>query len=145
MKAIVQRVHQAKVEVEEKVVGEIEKGYLIYICFEKDDTYKVMDKLIHKILNLRIFEDDQEKMNFSLADVQGSILSISQFTLSWDGKKGHRPSFDGSMPPNDAKIFYKMFNDKLKAAGVNVQIGAFGKQMNVSSINDGPVTFFLDY
>ncbi|MBD67116.1 MAG: D-tyrosyl-tRNA(Tyr) deacylase [Halobacteriovoraceae bacterium] len=145
MKAVVQRVHSAQVEVNQKVVGKIGQGYLIYICFELGDTKQNMEKLIKKILNLRVFEDENEKMNLSLSDVSGQILSVSQFTLSWDGKKGHRPSFDKSMPPNEAKVMYKFFNDELKKAGIQLEMGRFGAQMNVSSINDGPVTFFLDY
>jgi D-tyrosyl-tRNA(Tyr) deacylase len=101
--------------------------------------------LYSKILNLRIFEDDKGKMNLNISQVNGAILSISQFTLSWDGKKGHRPSFDKSMPPEKAKVYYAIFNKKLADAGIKVERGVFGEQMDVSLINDGPVTFHLEY
>jgi D-tyrosyl-tRNA(Tyr) deacylase len=145
MKVVLQRVKQAKVVVEQKTVGEIEQGYLLLVCFEKDDDDKKMDTCIQKILNLRIFEDDKGKMNLNISQVNGAILSISQFTLSWDGKKGHRPSFDKSMPPEKAKVYYAIFNKKLADAGIKVERGVFGEQMDVSLINDGPVTFHLEY
>lgn len=144
MKAIIQRVHSAHVEVDSEVVGKISKGYLIYICFESGDDKNQLQELTEKIHKLRIFEDDKGKMNLSLSQVKGQILSISQFTLSWDGKKGHRPSFDKSMPPTDAKIYYKLFNDSLRSYGHDVQMGKFGAEMQVFSQNDGPVTFILN-
>lgn len=145
MKAVIQRVKEAKVIVDEKVSGEIGQGFLVYICFESGDKIESIDQIIHKIINLRIFNDQEQKMNLNIKQIAGSILSVSQFTLSWDGKKGHRPSFDKSMKPMDAKIFYRTFNDKLQEQGIKVAKGIFGAEMLVESINDGPVTFFLEY
>lgn len=145
MKILVQRVKQASVEVEEKIVGEINSGLLLYVCFEATDTMEIMDQAIKKIINLRIFEDGKSRMNQNISQANGDVLSVSQFTLSWDGKKGHRPSFDKSMPPNQAKIYYRTFNDKLSAEGLKVEMGIFGADMQVRSQNDGPVTFFLDF
>lgn len=145
MKAVVQRVLEASVKINGNINGEIGPGFLIYICFEEGDTKESLEAMIHKITNLRIFEDEEQKMNLNISQAGGSILSISQFTLSWDGKKGHRPSFDKSMSPNQAKLMYRNFNDKLEALGIPLEKGIFGAEMKVASINDGPVTFFLDY
>lgn len=145
MKVIIQRVKEAKVVVDEETIGEIDHGYLLYVCFEASDDETHIEKAIKKIAALRIFEDDKGKMNKNILDVNGSILSISQFTLSWDGKKGNRPSFDLSMEPNKAKIYYRLFNNKLKSQGIKTEIGAFGAGMKVYSINDGPVTFSLSF
>jgi len=145
MKVIIQRVKEAKVEIEHKVVGAIEHGFLLYVCFEDGDQSEAIDKAITKIVNLRIFEDGDHRMNHNIQQANGSILSISQFTLSWDGKKGHRPSFDRSMAPNSAKLFYRKFNDKLEELGIPLAKGQFGAEMKVHSINDGPVTFFLSF
>ncbi len=145
MKVLIQRVKEASVEVDSKVIGSIEHGFLLYVCFEESDIPEKLELAVNKIKNLRIFPDDNDKMNFNILQAGGKVLSISQFTLSWDGKKGHRPSFDKSMPPNDAKIFYRNFNDALEQEGVTVEKGRFGADMKVSSINDGPVTFFLEY
>ena len=145
MKAVVQRVSKANVTVNSNIVGEINNGFLIYICFEQNDTMETIDTIVKKIINLRVFEDSAGKMNSNILQNQGSILSISQFTLSWDGKKGHRPSFDKSMAPNQAKVFYRKFNDLLEQEIGNIQKGIFGAEMQVESINDGPVTFLLEY
>ena len=144
MKVLVQRVKKASVVIQDETVGEINKGFLLYVCFEANDTMEKLDKAVTKILNLRIFEDSKAKMNQNIIDVKGEILSVSQFTLSWDGKKGHRPSFDKSMSPNEAKIFYRTFNDKLSEK-CSLKKGLFGAEMQVYSQNDGPVTFFLDF
>ncbi len=144
MKIIVQRVKKAKVEVNGKNVGEINQGYLLYICFEVNDKRDVIDKAIKKIVNLRIFEDSNKKMNHSIKEVSGSILSISQFTLSWCGRKGNRPSFDQSMPPEEASIFFRVFNDNLKKH-VNLEEGIFSAEMQVTSVNDGPCTFMFNF
>lgn len=145
MKIVVQRVKQASVSVNQQVIGKIQQGYLLYVCFEVNDTIETIDKSIHKIMNLRIFEDDKGKMNQNITQISGSILSVSQFTLSWDGKKGHRPSFENSMNPMNAKILYRKFNDKIAEHGVHIEKGQFGAEMLVESINDGPVTFHIDF
>lgn len=145
MKALIQRVLSAKVEVDSKCIGEIQYGLLVYICFESHDTFEILETMAMKISKLRIFEDDQNKMNKNVSEVSGSILSVSQFTLSWDGKKGHRPSFEKSMTPNEAKVFYKKFNDRLQEFQIPIAKGSFGANMKVTSINDGPVTFFLEF
>lgn len=145
MKVIIQRVLEASVEIENIEYSSIKKGLLLYICFEKEDTKDLIDLLIKKISNLRIFEDKQGKMNLNLQEVQAEILSISQFTLSWNGKKGNRPSFDLSMEPCKAAEFYTLFNTKLNQTGINTKTGKFGADMKVRSINDGPVTFSFEY
>jgi D-tyrosyl-tRNA(Tyr) deacylase len=146
MKVIVQRVSQASVEVNNEIVGSIDKGYLLFVCFEAGDTSIIVDKAIDKIINLRIWEEEgSDKMNLNLSQVGGEILSISQFTLSWDGKKGHRPSFTNSMEPTSANQFYKEFNSKLRMKRVVVKEGIFAGDMKVSIINDGPVTFQLNF
>lgn len=145
MKVVIQRVKEASVTVEDKVIGAIHQGYLLYVCFEASDKVDVIEKAIKKILALRIFEDENGKMNKDITQVNGGILSISQFTLSWDGRKGNRPSFELSMPPAEAQIFYQRFNEELKKSGLQIEIGAFGADMKVQSINDGPVTFHLSF
>jgi D-tyrosyl-tRNA(Tyr) deacylase len=145
MKVLIQRIKEAQVKVENKVIASVNHGFLLYVCFEEEDTMETIDTSLHKILNLRIFEDQNGKMNDNILQVKGSVLSVSQFTLSWDGRKGHRPSFDKSMQPNNAKIFYRAFNDKLQASGIHVEKGQFGAEMEVSSTNDGPVTFHLEF
>ena len=115
------------------------------MCLEKNDTKEIITKAASKITKLRINEDENNKMNLDLSQVGGQILSISQFTLSWDGKQGHRPSFEGSMPPGSAKLLYHIFNQQLRDSGIEVAEGIFGAEMDIYSINDGPVTFFLDF
>jgi D-tyrosyl-tRNA(Tyr) deacylase len=145
MKILVQRVLKASVEVEKNCVGLIDNGLLLYVCFEKDDQEQMIEKAKQKITALRIFEDENKKMNKNIFEAKGSILSISQFTLSWDGLKGNRPSFDKSLEPALAKLMYEKFNQCLKDAGMNVQTGVFGSDMKVTSTNDGPVTFMLHF
>ena len=145
MKVIIQRVSQAKVVVNNSTVGEISKGFLLYVCFVKGDTEKQISDSIKKIKNLRIFEDENGKMNNNIVQVSGSILSISQFTLSWNGSKGNRPSFEQSMPPREAQIMYNKFNQDLEHSDINLQTGIFGSDMRVHLINDGPVTINLDF
>lgn len=144
MKVIIQRVSSASVVVNKETVGMINKGYLLYVCFEQNDTKEIIEKTAEKIKNLRINEDKNQKMNKNLQQVNGDILSISQFTLSWDGKKGNRPSFEKSMKPEEAKDLYHYFNSILEQ-DFRVEKGIFGADMKVQSINDGPVTFFLDF
>lgn len=145
MKVIVQRVESASVEIEDKTIGAIKSGLLLYICFESHDQLEVIDQVVMKVTKLRIFEDGDGKMNLNILQHSKEVLSVSQFTLSWDGRKGHRPSFDRSMPPNQAKLFYRKFNDKLTEHGIKLQMGMFGAEMKVNSVNDGPVTFFLEF
>lgn len=145
MKVVIQRVSQAQVIVEKEIVGKIGKGLLLLVCFEKGDEKVDLEKVAAKLINLRVFEDpDTGKMNQDIHQIGGSILSISQFTLSWDGKKGNRPSFDNSMEPKLAEEKYHQLN-VLLSKEVEVQKGSFGKHMDVSLTNDGPVTFTLNF
>lgn len=145
MKIVLQRVLSASVKIDGFITGKIEHGLLVYVCFESHDEYSAIDKAIKKIMALRIFQDKHGKMNKNILETSGEILSISQFTLSWDGRKGNRPSFDLSMPPQKAADYYKKFNKKIDSFGVHIQTGTFGADMKVESINDGPVTFHLSF
>ena len=145
MKIVIQRVKSASVKVDDEIIGEISQGLLLYVCHEVDDGPETLKNAVEKIINLRIFEDQDQKMNLNIQQVKGQILSISQFTLSWDGRKGHRPSFDLSMPPAQAQLSYHTFNKMIKDSAIEVQTGKFGAEMMVSSINDGPVTFHLSF
>lgn len=144
MRAVVQRVSKAQVSVDSKIVGSIEKGLVVYIGVGKEDTNSDIDYLADKVAGLRIFEDDNEKMNLSVQDIEGDVLAISQFTLYGDVRKGKRPSFTDSAEPLIGNEFYEQFIDKLENMGINVQRGIFGAHMEVSYINDGPVTILLD-
>ncbi|MFZ4712241.1 MAG: D-aminoacyl-tRNA deacylase [Bacteriovoracaceae bacterium] len=144
MKMVIQRAKKSSVTVEGVVVGEIDHGLVVFVCFENGDNEEIIDQAVYKVVNLRIFEDEKEKMMFNVSQVQGQILSISQFTLSWDGSRGHRPSFDRSMNPSEAKMMYAIFNKKLKEL-VPTAVGKFGANMMVSVQNDGPVTFTLAF
>ena len=145
MKVIIQRVKESQVTIENKIQGEISFGFLLYVCFESEDTIESLNAAVKKILTLRIFEDENGKMNKNIKQVNGEILSISQFTLSWDGRKGNRPSFDKSMSPTQAQEYYQVFNQELSKTDLKVQTGIFGADMKVQSINDGPVTFSLSF
>lgn len=145
MKAVIQRVINSSVAIDGKVVGAVEKGYMILLGVEQGDTKADADKLIKKIPVLRIFEDENGKMNLSCLDINGEILVISQFTLCADCSHGRRPSFTNSAPPDIANELYEYFVDELKKSGVSkVETGEFGADMKVSLINDGPVTIILD-
>lgn len=144
MRAIVQRVSQASVAVENKIISEIDKGLLVLIGIGHGDKENDIDYLVNKILGLRIFEDENNKMNLSLEDIQGDLLVVSQFTLYGDVRKGRRPSFTDSAPPEKGELYYKKFLNKCKDAGVEVKEGIFGADMKVSLVNDGPVTIMLD-
>lgn len=144
MRLVIQKVKQAAVHVDGSLVGEIGHGLLLYVGFTHEDQDQDLDYGIRKLLNLRIFEDEQGKMNLSLLDVGGQILSVSQFTLYGDIKKGNRPSFTQAAKPEMARQLYDRFNQKLADQGMEVQTGEFGAMMEVSSINDGPVTIWLD-
>lgn len=144
MKLVLQRVKQASVTINNKLYSEINKGILILIGIEKGDNEAAVQKLAQKVSKLRIFADDNDKMNLSILDVKGEILVVSQFTLAGDCKKGTRPSFDKSAPPNEANRLYEMFIDELKELSLPVKTGVFAAMMDVCLINDGPVTFILE-
>ncbi len=144
MKVVVQRCDDAKVTVDNKTVGEIGKGMMILVGFTDTDTDKEIDYMVDKVINLRIFDDDNGVMNKSLLDINGSILSISQFTLYGDASKGRRPSYVKALSGDKATILYDEFNKKLKEKNVNVATGIFGAEMKVTFTNDGPVTILLE-
>lgn len=144
MKFVIQRVKQASVKVEGSVIGEIEKGYLVLIGVSDKDTEAVADKMIKKMIGLRIFEDAEGKTNLSLADVGGSLLLVSQFTLYANCKKGNRPSFIEAGAPDKANQLYEYIIEESKKSVSVVQTGRFGTEMEVSLINDGPFTILLD-
>ncbi|MBM3249103.1 MAG: D-tyrosyl-tRNA(Tyr) deacylase [Candidatus Omnitrophica bacterium] len=143
MKAVIQRVKEATVKVQEREVGKIKKGILVLLCVDDNDSQKDADYLSDKIINLRIFDDENNKMNLSVLDVKGELLAISQFTLSGDCNKGRRPSFDGSAKPELAKSLYEYFIAKLKQSSLKVESGVFGAMMDINLVNYGPVTFIL--
>ena len=144
MRAVLQRVLQAEVKVNGQPVGKIDKGLLAYISVGKADTEKDAEFVAEKLVNLRIFEDEADKMNRSLLDVGGEILLVSNFTLHGDCRKGRRPSFDAAAEPKSAQRLYEKVIELVAKHGIVVQKGIFGKYMQVSSINDGPVNFLLD-
>ncbi len=144
MKVIIQRSADSRVIVDGKICGEIESGYVLLSSFTYGDTEEIVDKMINKILNIRIFEDEQEKMNKSLIDMGGSILNISQFTLYADTTKGRRPSFKNALESEKANHLYQYMNNKLSSYGVYTQTGVFGASMKVEINNIGPVTIILD-
>lgn len=144
MKIVIQRVKSASVTIEGKLYSSINQGILILYGVEKGDTEESSKYLAEKILKLRIFEDENEKMNLSVKDIQGELLIVSQFTLAGDTRKGTRPSFDTAMPPKEAEIMYENFVKMVKESGLTVKTGVFGAMMDISLINDGPVTFVLE-
>lgn len=144
MRVVIQRVSKAKVVADGVESGAINKGFLLLVGVEEADTSKDVDYLTRKISNMRIFEDEAGKMNLSLKEVDGEILSISQFTLHADTKKGNRPSFIKAARPDQADHLYEELNDKLRAEGFKVEVGVFGADMDVSLVNDGPVTILID-
>jgi D-tyrosyl-tRNA(Tyr) deacylase len=144
MRAVVQRVSRASVTVERRVTGEIAAGLMILLGVGREDTTAVAVSMAEKVANLRIFEDDQEKMNRSLLDVKGSALVVSQFTLYGDARGQRRPSFISAAPPEKAKALYEEFNAALQRLGVNVATGVFQTMMSVELVNEGPVTILLD-
>ena len=143
MRILIQRSKKSKVTINGKVNGQIDKGYVLFVGFTDGDNEKIIDKMIDKVINLRIFEDENEKMNKSIMDVNGSILSISQFTLYANCKDGRRPSFVSAMNPKDATILYDYFNQKMSSL-IHTETGIFGSDMKVEIYNDGPVTIMLD-
>ena len=144
MKALIQRVSSSQVKVDGKLVGSVEKGLLVFLGFEKQDTRSMADKMINKIISYRLFPDQNQKMNLSLKDINGEILIISQFTLAADTKNGTRAGFSTAMPPLDAESLYDYFVESTRSSDLKVETGIFGADMKVSLVNDGPVTFLLE-
>ena len=144
MKLLVQRSKESRVIVNEKVVGQINFGLVVLVGFTHTDTLEDIKYLAKKLVNLRIFDDENNIMNKSVLDVNGSILSISQFTLYADTKKGNRPSYINSMKANEANNLYNLFNEELKKYNLNIQTGIFQADMLVKITNDGPVTIILE-
>ncbi|MFS0861689.1 D-aminoacyl-tRNA deacylase [Fredinandcohnia sp. 179-A 10B2 NHS] len=144
MKVIVQRAKNAKVTVNNEVVGSIENGFMLLVGITHSDTIDDIKYLADKVVNLRVFEDSDGKMNLSLLDVSGDILSVSQFTLYGDCRKGRRPNFMEAAKPDFAEKMYQLFNQELREKGVRVETGAFGEMMNVQFTNVGPVTLILE-
>ena len=144
MKFLIQRVTQAEVVVDSRTIGQIQKGFLVFVGISQNDTTEIADKMIRKLLNLRIFEDDAGKTNLNLESVGGSLLIISQFTLYADCKHGNRPSFIDAGKPDMANELYEYIIARCKETVSNVQHGDFGADMKVSLINDGPFTIMLD-
>jgi len=144
MIAVLQRVSKGDVTIYGKICGAIQHGLVIFLGVMKDDTEKDVIFLTKKISRLRIFNDEKEKMNFSIKDINGSVLVISQFTLCGDWKKGRRPSFVRAAPPDKGEYLYEKFIDHLSKEGIRVDSGEFGSTMSVGLVNEGPVTFVLD-
>ncbi len=144
MRVVIQRVNHAQVKIDDEIVGKIKRGFLLLVGIGQDDDEEVIAKAAQKIAKMRIFEDEEGKTNLSLADVKGQILSVSQFTLLADTKKGNRPSFVNAMRPPKADELWQDFNQELKQLGFHVETGHFGADMKVELENDGPFTIVLD-
>lgn len=144
MRVVIQRSLNSSVSVNNKIVGSIDHGLVLLVGFTKGDNEEVINKMVKKIINLRIFDDEKGIMNKSLIDVDGSILSISQFTLYANTKKGNRPSYIEALSGTEARPLYDLFNDKLRSNKVKVETGIFGSDMKVNILNDGPVTILLE-
>ncbi|RDW19285.1 D-tyrosyl-tRNA(Tyr) deacylase [Oceanobacillus arenosus] len=144
MKAVIQRARDASVTVDGEIIGEINDGFVVLLGVTHEDTVEDVTYLVNKIIHLRIFEDENEKMNHSLLDVGGSILSISQFTLYGDTRKGRRPNFMQAAKPDYAKELYETFNTMVRESGIEVETGRFGAMMDVQFTNVGPVTLIID-
>ena len=143
MKVVLQRSKLSKVTIDNHINGKIDHGYVALVSFTNGDNVEIIDKMIKKIINLRVFTDENDKMNLSILDTKGSVLSISQFTLYADTTKGNRPSFINALNPTEASKLYDIFNEKLSEF-VHVEAGVFGADMKVEIYNDGPVTIILD-
>lgn len=144
MKAVIQRVKNASVEIEGKIFSQIKEGCLVLLGIDKCDKTENADKIAEKLVNLRIFEDEQGKMSKSVKDIGGELLVVSQFTICADLKKGNRPSFDNAMQPDEAKKLYEYTIEQIKKFDVPVKTGVFGAHMEVNLLNNGPVTFVLE-
>lgn len=143
MRVLVQRVHQASCTVDHQVVGKINKGFVLFVGFKLDDNLDNVVKMAYKIVNARLFEDENGKLNLSVVDVQGQLLSISQFTLYADAKKGHRPSFDQAARPDQAKALFEAFNQELRKT-LRIETGIFQAHMDIDVLNDGPVSVLYE-
>lgn len=144
MRLVIQRVKKASVTVSEELKGSCKAGYLVLVGVGQNDTEKDVSYCVEKTKGLRVFEDEQGKMNLSILDVGGEVLAISQFTLYGDVRKGKRPSFTASAAPERAKKLYEVYVEELKSAGIPTQTGVFGADMQVELVNDGPVTIMID-
>ncbi|KQS19545.1 D-tyrosyl-tRNA(Tyr) deacylase [Exiguobacterium sp. Leaf187] len=144
MRVVLQRVKEASVTVDQEVIGQIKQGFLLLVGVTHEDTIDQVNWLADKIAGLRVFEDEEERMNRSLQDVDGQILSVSQFTLYGDVKKGRRPAFTEAAKPDVANELYEAFNERLRAQGLTVETGQFGAMMDIALVNDGPVTLILE-
>lgn len=144
MRAVVQRVEETRLEVDEKVISKINGGLLVYIAVEDDDTEADLDYIFKKVTNLRIFSDEDDKMNLSVQDIGGEILLVSQFTLYGDARKGNRPNFMKSAKAEKAESYYEIFKEKLKTSEIKYQSGVFGADMHIHAHLSGPVTILLD-
>lgn len=145
MRVVVQRVSRAKCIVDDKITGQISNGYLLLVGFTDGDSIESVKKAAKKIINLRIFEDENQKMNLNIKQVNGAILSVSQFTLYANTEDGNRPSFTKSLNPADANNLYNLFNLELSKYDIIVETGVFGSHMELDFVNDGPVTIILEY
>lgn len=144
MRVVVQRVKYAKCHIDGQTYSSIERGFMCLVGLKEGDSLADVEKMADKVSKLRIFDDDQGKMNLDLKAVGGSVLSISQFTLYGDAKKGNRPSFIAAMAPDQAVKLYDAFNEYLKSKGIETQSGIFGADMKIELVNDGPITILLD-
>jgi D-tyrosyl-tRNA(Tyr) deacylase len=144
MRVLLQEVLSASVKIDGKEVGAISRGYLLFVAFTAGDDERILQRMAEKVLKLRVFPDENGKTNKSLADVGGSVLSVSQFTLYADAKEGNRPSFVKAMRPEEVKPLFALWNNYLRQALPSLQTGVFGADMKVSLINDGPFTLWLD-
>jgi len=144
MKALLQRVTEARVKVEDQTIGSIQAGLMILLGVEKGDTSASAEKLVERVINYRVFSDEDDKLNLSLLDVRGQLLVISQFTLAANTTKGRRPGFDTAADPELGRSLYDQFVVECRMKGIKVSTGKFGANMQVSLVNDGPVTFLLE-
>lgn len=144
MRVVVQRVLEARVSVQGEPIASIGRGLLLFVGLSAHDEQTILERMAEKVLNLRLFADEEGKMNRSIFDIEGAVLSVSQFTLYGDVKRGRRPSFTEAAPPDQARQLYHTWNEMLSRSGLVVQTGSFGADMKVALVNDGPVTLWLD-
>ena len=144
MRVVLQRIKSASVTVDDQVIGKVGKGYMLLVGFTHDDSIEDIDYIARKVANARLFADENGKINLSIKQVQGAILSVSQFTLYASTKNGNRPGFGAAQKPELAKENYHYFNEKLRSYGIEIQTGQFGADMDVALVNDGPITIIYD-